>query len=732
MADNQQPEQTVEGTLERILFVNQHSGYAVAVLERTDEPHHTRLTLVGDLAHLSPGAALKVRGRLERHPRYGEQLRVLDAELLRPASLEALERYLAREVKGVGPATARRLTRQFGAELADILDHAPERLSEVKGLSRKVAQRIIDCWRQSSDLRDLNIFLREHGIAGSHARRIHRLYGPGALALVRRDPYLLARTVSGIGFRTADNLGQRLGIAKDSPERARGAVLYLLDRRAEEGHVFTPLALLQQLFEAELELPGTLTERAVLELAGEGQVVREPAPSEPLVYLRRLHEAECRAAAALARLAGGAARAPQTVALGLGAAEQAAGITLSAEQKEAIRHALEARVSIITGGPGTGKTTILRALLAGLDRIGVSAVLAAPTGRAARRLAEACGREARTLHRLLEYSPEQGAFGRSEEFPLKGRHVIVDETSMMDLEIAAALFVALGPGCSLLLVGDRDQLPSVGPGTVLRDLLACRLFPVMQLTQVYRQARQSRIVANAHRLNRGLTPELENDPDGDFFFFERGAPEEIVATVKQLVSRRLPGRFGLSGPADIQVLTPMNRGPLGSAALNEELQRLLNPAGRELHWGQRILRLNDRVIQTRNNYDKLVFNGTVGRIVEIDRERERLTVNFDEMSADYDAATLDELALAYALSVHKSQGSQYPAVVLALHDAHYLMLRRNLLYTAITRAERVCVIVGSKSAVRRAARNVEDGARASGLAKRLRALAPSAAPPAAP
>ena len=401
-------------------------------------------------------------------------------------------------------------------------------------------------------------------------------------------------------------------------------------------------------------------------------------------------------------------------------ASTAEGIALSFEQVRAIKTALSSAVTVITGGPGTGKTTILRQLLLALGDAGLKPILAAPTGRAAKRLQEATGREARTIHRVLEYAPETGSFVRGKDFPLRTNYLIVDEASMMDIELAASLVSALMPNCSLLLVGDRDQLPSVGPGSVLKDVIASGLVPVVELREVYRQARESQIVANAHKLNRGWFPDISNTPEGDFFFFERASPEEVLATIKQLVQQRMVGRFGIKDPREIQVLTPMNRGPLGTHLLNRELQALLNPTGRELRAGDRILREGDRVIQLRNNYDKGVFNGSIGRLMTVDPQKGRVTAAFEETHAEYDQAELDEVGLAYAISVHKSQGSQYPAVIMPIHPQHYLMLRRNLLYTAITRAERVCVLVGTKAALQQAVRNQDERKRLSRLADRLR------------
>jgi exodeoxyribonuclease V alpha subunit len=433
-----------------------------------------------------------------------------------------------------------------------------------------------------------------------------------------------------------------------------------------------------------------------------------------------LHQAEVIVADRIRMLSAGRAMGDRTIARALTAAADASGgIVLTGEQRRALTFVLKSKTSVITGGPGTGKTTLLRWLLAALDSAGLKPTLAAPTGRAARRLADACGRDAKTIHRLLEYSPETQSFLRSETLPLRSNYLVIDEASMMDIELASSLLRAMLPNSSLLLVGDRDQLPSVGPGSVLKDVIASDIAPVAQLREVHRQARQSLIVANAHRINRGEMPETHNDPNGDFFFFERNAPEDVLATIKQLVHTRLVGRFGIEDSREIQVLTPMNRGPLGTQLLNHELQELLNPRGRELRAGDRHFREGDRVIQLRNNYDKQVFNGAIGRVLSVDPGR-RLGVIFEEGAAEYDASELDELGLGYAISIHKSQGSQYPAVVIPIHQTHYLMLRRNLLYTAVTRAERVCVLVGTRSALAQAVRNEDERRRFSRLAERLR------------
>ncbi len=712
----------LEGTLEQILFVNEANGYVVGLADVTGEGDtRRRITVVGILGGIEIGATLRLSGHFENHPRYGEQFRVKDYETLRPAGVAALERYLASEIKGVGPVFARRIVTHFGESLAAVLDTTPERLQEVPGLPRRAVRGITAAWQDSSGLRELSVFLRGHGIAGAHARRIHKVYGRDSLETVRADPYILAHTISGIGFRTADAVAEKLGIPRNSIQRARAALLYLLERMAEDGHVFAPFDYLAGQFESVLNMDSDLAREALGELEQSGEIHAEPGDDYTAVYLNRLRQAEVTVAERLRMLSAGRAMGDSATARALKAAADASGgIVLTAEQHRALTFVLKSKTSVITGGPGTGKTTLLRWLLAALDSVGLKPTLAAPTGRATRRLADACGREAKTIHRLLEYSPETQSFLRSETLPLRSNYLVIDEASMMDIELASSLLRAMMPNSSLLLVGDRDQLPSVGPGSVLKDVIASDIAPVAQLREVHRQARQSLIVANAHRINRGEMPETHNDPSGDFFFFERNAPEDVLATIKQLVHTRLVGRFGIEDSREIQVLTPMNRGPLGTQLLNRELQELLNPRGRELRTGDRHLREGDRVIQLRNNYDKLVFNGAIGRVISVDPARGRLGVGFDEGAAEYDTSELDELGLGYAISIHKSQGSQYPAVVIPIHQTHYLMLRRNLLYTAVTRAERVCVLVGTRSALAQAVRNEDERRRFSRLAERLR------------
>jgi exodeoxyribonuclease V alpha subunit len=718
--EREKVEELIEGTLDHLLYVNESSGYSVAVIE-CDVPNgvRKRITVVGELGAVEVGAGVRLRGHIEKHARYGEQFRVLDYETIRPAGVAAIERYLASEIKGVGPSLARKIVEHFGEELPEILNNMPERMREVRGLGTTVAMRIATAWRDSSGLRELTVFLRGHGIGAAHARRIHKFYGKEALEVVKRDPYVLARTIYGIGFRTADAISEKLAIPRNSIQRARAAVIYLLERMGDDGHVYAPFEYLEQQFQSGLEMDAELATRAVEELEKSGDIVAERGGEHTAVYLKRLYDAEITVTEKIKELTQSRPIGKSVIDRATATAERIVQITLSEEQRSALRCALQSKVTVITGGPGTGKTTLLKSVIAALTDAGLKPTLAAPTGRAARRLQEATGRDAKTIHRLLEYAPETQGFLRNAEFPIRTNYLIIDEASMMDVELAAALVSALMPDCALLLVGDRDQLPSVGPGSVLKDVIASGLVPVVELHEVYRQAQQSLIVANAHRLNRGEFPDIRNSAEGDFFFFERNSPEDVVQTIKQLVQQRLVGKFGISDPREVQVLTPMNRGPLGTHTLNHELQALLNPSGRELRAGDRIFREGDRVIQLRNDYDKLVFNGSIGRVLAIDPAKGKMTVAFEEAHADYDLSDIDEIALAYAISVHKSQGSQYPAIVMPIHPSHYLMLRRNLLYTAMTRAERVCVLVGTRSALQQAVRNADERRRFSRLAQRL-------------
>jgi exodeoxyribonuclease V alpha subunit len=628
---------------------------------------------------------------------------------------------------------AQRLVAHFGVDTLDVIDRNPERLLEVEGIGRVRMNLVHHAWIEQRRIREVMLFLQTHGVSTSHAVKIYKQYKERAIALVKENPYRLATDVFGIGFKSADQIAGQLGIAKTSPERAQAGVLYALGALAEEGHVGAPKNDLLARAAEMLEVDAILVEQAVATLAETDRVVVEPylvGPQGPTheafdggsaVYLTALHAAEVGSAELLGRLAStGADPIAIDTERALAWYETNQGIKLAPHQKEALAHAVQSKVMVITGGPGTGKTTIVNALLSILEKKGLRIALAAPTGRAAKRMSEATGREAKTLHRLLEFTPKGMRFARDQKSPLDADVVVLDEASMVDVPLFHHFLQALAPKVRLVLVGDIDQLPSVGPGRVLGDVIDSGRIDVVRLTEIFRQAKESLIVKNAHRINEGEMPIGGNaDSASDFFFIEREEPEQVLATIKQLIRDRIPKRFGFDPIADVQVLTPMNRGTLGAASLNAELQALLNPEGPSLVRGARLFRQGDKVMQLRNNYDLDVYNGDIGIVTRVDEASRSLSVRYDERMVEYEDSDLDELACAYACSIHKSQGSEYPCVVIPVHTQHYVMLRRNLLYTAVTRGRKVVVLVGSRRAVGLAVRNVRSEPRFTQLAARI-------------
>jgi exodeoxyribonuclease V alpha subunit len=719
---------TLDGTLGRVVFRDDDSHFTVARFAVVDRPEP--VTVVGELVAVSDGAPLRLRGRWVDDRKWGRQFKIETYHLRAPETLLGIERFLgAGLIPGIGPGLAKRLVQRFGMDTLAIIETAPARLTEVEGIGTARAARIAAAWSEHRHVQDVMVFLRGHGVSAAFAARIVKRYGKDAIAKVRENPYRLAVDVWGIGFRTADAIAQRLGIARDAPARLEAGLVHVLDEQLEDGHLHVPE---DTLYAAAAELLGVDRERLRTPLAAldHGRlVVREPLGNRGVcVSLAAAHAAEVEAAAAFAELVATPARA---ITLDVDAAvrdvEVKAGLELAAEQRRAVAAAVVDKCVVITGGPGVGKTTIVRAitLLAALARRRVA--LAAPTGRAAKRLGESTGAEAVTLHRLLEYQPQTGQFARGRDHPIDADVVIVDETSMVDVPLLRALLLAIRPSAQLVLVGDVDQLPSVGPGAVLGDIIASGAATVVRLTEIFRQAAQSRIVVSAHRINRGEVPDLEPPTAGatsDFYFVGRDDPEVARTTVVELVADRIPGRFGFDPVTEIQVLTPMHRGELGTAALNAALQARLNPsAGAELARGDRAFRAGDKVMQLRNDYDRNVFNGDIGVIAHVDADAAVLRVDFaDGRVADYERAELDQLVHAYAVSVHKSQGSEYPAVVLPLATQHYMMLQRSLLYTAVTRGKRLVVIVGSRRAVGMAVRNATARQRHTWLAERIREL----------
>ena len=720
-------EGTLEGVLERIVFANEENAWSVVRL--TVPGHRDAVTAVGNLLGIQPGENLRLSGTWVQDPKYGRQFKVSSYATVAPATRTGIEKYLSSGlIRGIGKGLAGRLVQAFGLETLDIIENQPERLREVEGIGPQRSTAIQRAWVEQRDIKDVMVFLQSHGVSTHFAIKVYKAYGAQAVHVVRENPYRLAIDVHGIGFKTADAIATSLGISPTAPQRIEAGTLHLLGEAADRGNVLLPR---QQLREEAAKLLGAeewRIDQAIDTLAESGQVIVEPVsaapadPAEAAIFLRPLHTAEAGIAARIRALL---VQPPLPLEIDLDRAldwfEKQERIALAPGQRQAIRAGLTRKVLVITGGPGTGKTTLVRGIVRILEKKGQKVLLAAPTGRAAKRLSEATGGEATTIHRLLEFNAQTRAFDRNRDRPLSCDLLIVDEASMLDTVLAYHLLRALPDTGRLILVGDVDQLPSVGPGRVLADLIRSDAVEVVRLTEIFRQAQRSLIVVNAHRLNQGNMPVLEAvDGDGDFFFFERREPEEIVETICQLVARRIPAGFKLDPVEQIQVLSPRNRGPLGTEILNARLRDLLNPEGPAVTRGGQTLRVGDKVMQVRNNYDLEVFNGDIGRVADIDEEEQLVRVTVDGRDVIYDFASLDELVLSYACSIHKSQGSEYPCVVIPLHTTHYLMLQRNLLYTAITRAKRLAILVGEERALRIAVGNRKVRTRFTRLAERLR------------
>jgi exodeoxyribonuclease V alpha subunit len=729
----------LQGTLDRVVYANPESGWTVVRLQVPGR--RETVTAVGSLPGVQPGERLRLTGRWVEDPKYGEQFHAETFTSLQPATLAGIQRYLGSGmVRGVGPRTAERLTARFGLETLEVIETAPERLVEVEGIGPVRASRIREAWGEHRAIRDIMVFLQGHGIPPSLAVRIFRRYGNAAVRVVREEPFRLADDVAGIGFRTADRLAARLGVPPDSPARIQAGIVFAAHRAAEEGHVHTPRAALVAAAVATLAeastrgpaarpdpegpdpppVPAEAVEAELGALLASGRLVAT-ADGESLA-LPALDTAERGVAESLARLLREPA-APLAVDLDRALAwyEERSGVRLAPQQVEAVAAALREPVLAVTGGPGTGKTTLLRCVVEIFARKGRRVLLCAPTGRAAQRLAEASGQEARTIHRLLEWDAREQRFRRDAAHPLQADLIVADECSMIDVVLMHRLCRAVPSGARLLLVGDADQLPSVGPGQVLADVLASGAVPAVRLQTVFRQAEESRIVRAAHRIREGAFPPASGGRD-DFFFIRREDPEEILELCLRLVGSHIPRHFHLDPGDDVQVLTPMRRGLLGAGNLNARLQELLNPGGLPVRGG-RGLRVGDRVLQAENDYERDVYNGDMGRVVAADEDEGTVTVRFGNRPVTYDARDLDALQLAYACSVHKAQGSEYPAVVIPLHTQHFMLLERRLLYTAVTRGRSVVVLVGSPRALGIALSDRRARPRRTDLARRLRAAA---------
>jgi len=704
----------------KITYQDPEGRYTVARLEIKDSQE---VTVVGEIYPVGEGEEIKVNGFWKVHPRYGLQFQVERWEKVEPATVEGIERYLGSGlIKGIGPTYAGRLVSAFGLDTLRVLSEEPRRVLEVEGIGAIRAQRILKAWEEQRGMREVMIFLQGHGVSSSLALKIYRVFGPETVARVKENPYCLAREVRGIGFVLADRIAKGMGISGDFPLRVQAGLLHLLGKFSEAGHCFVPLTLLTSNACSVLGVEEETIQRDVEALATEGEIFLEKADGEETrVYPRELYEAENRVASAFRSLISTSSSLSLPNRLqALDEAQAQMELLLEAEQRDAVLQALQQKVLVITGGPGTGKTTLLHSLLGLLRRSDISFALAAPTGRAAKRMGEMAGEEAKTIHRLLEYNPREGRFQRGEKNPLEAEVIIIDEASMVDLPLMDQLLRAVAPRSHLILIGDVDQLPSVGPGSVLRNLIDSGVVPVVVLRRIFRQAGESLIVLNAHRILQGKPLLLDAEKGKrDFVFIARESEEEILDVIKDLVKERIPRSHQVNSSREIQVLSPMHRGLLGTVHLNWELQVLLNPAGKSIERGSFKFCLGDRVMQLRNNYDKGIFNGDLGRIVKLDLEEGKLEVDFDGKVISYEFEELDELSLAYATSIHKSQGSEYPAVIIPLHTSHYLMLHRSILYTAVTRGKELVILVGSKKAVAMAIKNVRVERRFTALREKL-------------
>ena len=724
--------ETLEGHLERIVYASERNHYTVAKLKVTG--HQELITVVGVLAGIIPGQELSVSGGWETHPKYGQQFKVNSFSVSMPAQIHGIQKYLGSGmIRGIGPAIAQRLVDRFGEKTLEVIERSPKKLLKVEGIGEKRLKDIREAWDGQRDVRDVMIFLQGHGVSTGYSAKIFKQYGQDAIRVVQENPYRLASDIFGIGFLIADQIAERIGVPKDALTRAEAGILFLLTKVTDEGHVFLLNDQLLDRAEALLDIDRNRLEEAVGNLSAAGHIVLEdledrgdlPYPMTA-VYLKAFHTAEVGLADRLKALFSVPIKD-----LGIDATkienlvQRKLAIVLSEEQWIGLETAVSRKVSIITGGPGTGKTTLVKAILAIFQAAGKQVMLCAPTGRAAKRLSEVTGREAKTIHRLLGYNFKIGGFQKNEKDPLDTNVVIVDEASMVDAFLMYHLVKALPMTAVLILVGDVDQLPSVGAGNVLRDIIDSEQVPVVFLKEIFRQARESLIIVNAHRINKGMSPTVEDsdrESIQDFYFIQQEDPERVLSTIVELCCERIPERFRFNPLTDIQVLTPMHKGIIGTANLNRSLQKALNPSHDMIERTGYQFKRGDKVMQIRNNYAKGVYNGDIGTISKIDRNEQQIIVKYNGRSVDYKFHELDELILAYAVSVHKSQGSEYPAVIMPVMTQHYILLQRNLIYTGVTRAKELVVLIGTRQALAIALSNDKPQKRMTRLCYRMKGM----------
>lgn len=712
----------LKGHIERITFSSDENAFCVCKLKVKEEKD--LVTIVGNMVNPVPGEFVELTGKWSTHPKFGVQLLVHHYKTLVPATEFGIQKYLGSSlIKGIGPVMAKRIVKKFGTKSLDIIENDIEKLTKIEGIGKKRIKMIQQAWDAQKDVRSVMLFLQSHGVSPAYAAKIFNMYGQDSIHIVEGNPYRLARDIFGIGFLTADNIAQNLGMEKNAPQRIEAGIEYVLNKLSDDGHVCYPYdALCEKVVEIlDVNLTIVLTSVEASFLSGR-TIIETVEENQKQVFLKRFHVCETGIAENLKQLKRQSKSIRKIdVNKAIYWIKGQIKIRLAKNQEQAVRKSMDEKVLIITGGPGTGKTTIINAIIKIFKKAGAKILLAAPTGRAAKRMSETTWERAKTIHRMLDYSVKEAGFKKNDKNLLACDVLIIDEASMIDTVLMHHLLKAVPKQATLIFVGDVNQLPSVGPGNVLNDLIKSNFFSVVVLDTIFRQAKKSLIVVNAHRINKGMFPAVAKDnKKGDFYFIQKEAPEDVLNTIVDLVQNRIPSTFGVDPVDDIQVLTPMHKGAIGSANLNHELQKILNLNIKTLKRGNREFKVSDKVMQIRNNYDKHTYNGDIGRISDINYTDQKTVITFDGRQVEYDFSSLDEIVHAYAVSIHKSQGSEYPVVIIPVVTQHYILLQRNLLYTAVTRGKKLVILVGTKKALAMAINTVKSTNRHTRLLHRLK------------